>query len=93
MKAKYLDIFTDFGYKKIFGEEANKAILLDFFNALLPAAGNIKDLSFKNTEQQGVRINDRKAIFDIYCENERGEKFIVEMQKIKQDFFKERTLY
>ena len=78
---------------KIFGEEANKAILLDFFNALLPATGNIKDLSFKNTEQQGVRINDRKAIFDIYCENEWGEKFIVEMQKIKQDFFKELTLY
>ena len=41
----------------------------------------------------GININDRKAVFDIFCENEKGEKFIVEMQKTKQDFFKERTLY
>ena len=93
MKAKYLDIFTDFGFKKIFGEEANKLILIDFFNALLPDISPIRDLTFKNTEQQGININDRKAVFDIYCENDKGEKFIVEMQKTKQDFFKERTLY
>ncbi|MCW5210151.1 PD-(D/E)XK nuclease family transposase, partial [Desulfobulbus sp. US1] len=35
---------------------------------------------------------DRKAIFDLYCENERGEKFIVELQKSKQNFFKDRAL-
>ena len=53
----------------------------------------IKDLYFKKTEQLGVNINDRKAVFDIYCENELGEKYIVEMQKSKQDYFKERTIY
>lgn len=91
--AKYLDLFTDYGFKKIFGEEANKAILIDFLNSLLPQDTLIKDLTFKNTEQLGVAPDDRKAVYDIYCENERGEKFIVELQKNKQNYFKERTIY
>ena len=93
MKAKYLNPFTDFGFKKIFGEEASKPLLLDFLNALLTQEQNIIDLSFKNTEQLGFTESDRKAIYDIYCENERGEKFIVELQKAKQNYFKERTIY
>ena len=35
----------------------------------------------------------RKAVFDIFCENEKGEKFIVEMQKARQNFFKDRALF
>ncbi len=93
MKAKYLNPFTDFGFKKIFGEEASKPLLLDFLNALLPQANKIADLTFKNTEQLGQTEADRKAIYDIYCENENGEKFIVELQKAKQNYFKERTIY
>jgi len=91
--AKYLDIFTDYGFKKIFGEEANKPILIDFLNSLLPKDTLIRNLTFKNTEQLGITPDDRKAIYDIYCENERGEKFIVELQKSKQNYFKERTIY
>src|ERR1700679_2423011 len=90
--AKYIDIFTDYGFKKIFGEEANKNFLIDFLNSLLPDA-HIKDLTFKNTEQLPVTINERKAVYDIYCENDRGEKFIVELQKAKQNYFIERTIY
>ncbi len=93
MKAKYINPFTDFGFKKIFGEEASKPLLLDFLNALLPQQTKIVDLNFKNTEQPGQTDLDRKAIYDIYCENERGEKFIVELQKAKQNYFKERTIY
>jgi len=93
MKAKYLNPFTDFGFKKIFGEEASKPLLLDFLNALLPNTDNIVDLTFKNNEQLGQTDLDRKAIYDIYCENEKGEKFIVELQKAKQNYFKERTIY
>lgn len=93
MKAKYINPFTDFGFKKIFGEEASKPLLIDFLNALLPEANNIIDLTFKNAEQLGQTDSDRKAIYDIYCENEKGEKFIVELQKAKQNFFKERTIY
>lgn len=93
MKAKYVNPFTDFGFKKIFGEEASKPILLDFLNALLPAASKIKDLSFKNIEHLGQAEVDRKSLFDIYCEAENGERFIVELQKAKQNYFRERTVY
>ncbi len=93
MKAKYINPFTDFGFKKIFGEEASKPLLIDFLNALLPQQNKIVDLSFKNTEQLGQTEVDRKAVYDIYCENENGEKFIVELQKAKQNYFKERTIY
>ncbi len=93
MKAKYINPFTDFGFKKIFGEEASKPLLIDFLNALLPQQNKIIDLSFKNTEQLGQTDLDRKAIYDIYCENKNGERFIVELQKAKQNFFKERTIY
>jgi len=66
---------------KIFGEEASKPLLIDFLNALLPQPDKIVDLNFKNNEQLGQADLDRKAIYDIYCENEKGEKFIVELQK------------
>ena len=93
MKAKYINPFTDFGFKKIFGEEASKPLLIDFLNALLPQASKIIDLTFKNTEQLGQTDADRRAIYDIYCESENSEKFIVELQKAKQNYFKERTIY
>ena len=93
MKAKYINPFTDFGFKKIFGEEASKPLLIDFLNALLPLRNKIKDLSFKNPEKLGALEADRKAIYDIYCESESGEKFIVELQKAKQNYFRERTIY
>jgi predicted transposase/invertase (TIGR01784 family) len=91
---KYINPFTDYGFKRLFGEEPNKDLLLDFLNELLKAEqGQIKDLTYLKTEHLGTLADDRKAIFDIYCENEKGEKFIVELQKAKQDFFKDRTVY
>jgi predicted transposase/invertase (TIGR01784 family) len=93
MKAKYINPFTDFGFKKIFGEEASKPLLIDFLNALLPQTNKIIDLSFKNTEQLPQSEAERKAIYDIFCESENGEKFIVELQKSKQNYFKDRTIY
>ncbi|RYE27184.1 MAG: Rpn family recombination-promoting nuclease/putative transposase, partial [Sphingobacteriaceae bacterium] len=93
MRAKYINPFTDFGFKKIFGEEASKPLLIDFLNALLPIQHKIANLSFKNTEQLGQTDLDRKAIYDIYCETDKGEKFIVELQKAKQNYFIERTVY
>lgn len=91
---KYINPFTDYGFKKLFGEEINKDLLLDFLNELLKEEqGPIKDLTYLKTEHLGIGEADRKAIFDLYCENERGEKFIVELQKTKQNFFKDRTVY
>ncbi len=91
---KYINPFTDYGFKKLFGEEPNKDLLLDFLNVLLKEEqGEITDLTYLKSEHLGTSELDRKAIFDLYCENEKGEKFIVELQKTKQNFFKDRTLY
>jgi len=93
MKARYINPYTDFGFKKLFGEEGSKNLLIDFLNHLLPGEHNIVSLAFKNSEQLGVITTDRKAIFDIHCENEKGDRFIVEMQKAKLKFFKDRALF
>lgn len=91
---KYINPFTDYGFKKLFGEEPNKDLLLDFLNELLrEEQGEIVELTYLKSEHLGASIIDRKAIFDLYCENEKGEKFIVELQKTKQSFFKDRTIY
>ncbi len=94
VREKYLNPFTDFGFKRLFGEELNKDLLVDFLNELLKEQqGRIANLTFLKTEQLGKTELDRRAIFDLYCENEKGEKFIVEMQKSKQNFFKDRSIY
>ncbi len=93
-KEKYINPFTDYGFKRLFGEEPSKELLLDFLNELLVAEqGRIKTLTYLKSDRLGTSEDDRKAIFDLYCENEKGEKFIVELQKTKQKFFKDRTVY
>jgi len=93
-KEKYVNFFTDYGFKKLFGEEPNKDLLIDFLNELLKGKqAPITKLTYLKTEHIGHTEIDRKAIFDLYCENEEGEKFIVELQKAKQRFFKDRSVY
>lgn len=93
MKARYINPYTDFGFKKLFGEEGSKNLLIDFLNQLLPSQHKIVNLTFKDTEQLSAIPTHRKAIIDIHCENEKGEPFIVEMQKDKIKFFKDRSLF
>ena len=91
---KYVNPFTDYGFKRLFGEEPSKDLLLDFLNELLrEEQGEIVELTYLKNEVLGHTGLDRKAVFDLYCTNEKGEKFIVELQKTKQKFFKDRTLY
>ena len=91
---RFINPFTDFGFKKLFGEEPNKDLLLDFLNELLKKhTGPITDLSYIKNEQLGATSLDRKAVFDLHCANEKGERFIVELQKTKQTFFKDRTIF
>lgn len=91
--SRYIDPYSDFGFKKLFGEEANKDILIDFLNTFLPEKHQIASLAFRNVEQLGSIPIDRRAFFDIYCEAQNGEKFIVEMQKAKQHYFKDRAIF
>ncbi len=91
---RYINPFTDFGFKKIFGSEVNKDLLIAFLNSLLPDdAGIIADLSFMPTEQTGRSDYDRRAIFDLHCKNQHGDTFIVEMQRAKQNYFKDRSVF
>jgi predicted transposase/invertase (TIGR01784 family) len=91
--AKYINPYTDFGFKKLFGEEANKALLIDFLNQLLPERHQIADLSFQNVEALPDTVEERKAFFDIQCIATSGERFIVEMQKARIAYFKDRSMY
>lgn len=92
--AKNINPFTDFGFKKLFGEEASKDILLDFLNAVLEdEVVQITDLEFSKNEHLGPSELDRNVVFDIFCRTAKGERIIIEMQKFFQTFFKERSLY
>ncbi len=93
LQERYVNLLTDFGFKRVFGSEPNKQLLVDFLNTLLPAHHHIKALSYKTTENLGNTQLDRKAIFDIYCQGENGDRFIVEIQKAKQNFFKDRSVF
>ena len=92
-KDKYVNPYTNFGFKKLFGTEINKDLLISFINSLLHGREVVKDLTYLNTEHLGISETDRKAVFDVYCENEKGEKILVEMQRGIQQYFKDRSLY
>ncbi len=94
MPTKYINPFTDFGFKRIFGTEENKDVLLDFLNAVLQHLEiQIVELNYKNTEIQGINEEDRKIIFDLYCTNEKGETFIIELQIGRQKYFQKRLVF
>ena len=90
---KFINPFTDYGFKKIFGQEISKDLLIDFLNDLLKGVRVITDLTFLNNEQLPKYDEGRGLIYDIYCCTDTGEKIIVEMQNKSQLHFKERALY
>ena len=90
---RYVNFYTDFAFKKLFGTEINKELLISFLNALLHGREEIEDITYLNAERLGTQEYDRRAVFDVYCRNEKGEHFIVEMQKGEQQFFKDRSIY
>lgn len=93
MVEKYINPHTDFGFKRLFGSEFNKELLISFLNAMFRGEQNVQDVTYLNSEQLGDRIDARRAVFDVYCTNDKGERFIVEMQNVYQEFFKDRTIY
>lgn len=90
---KYINPFTDFGFKKIFGEEASKKSLISFLNDILPIEYRVKEITFQPSEQLGTMEEMRTAIYDIYCRDEKGGEFIVEMQNARQTYFKDRAVF
>ncbi|TGX81389.1 Rpn family recombination-promoting nuclease/putative transposase [Palleniella muris] len=92
-EAKYINPYTDFGFKFLFGTECNKEFLIEFLNALLPMDQKIQDITYLNPEQLGDTAAERKSVFDVYCHCDDGSYVIVEMQRAPQVFFKDRCVY
>ena len=90
---RYVNPYTDFGFKKLFGTELNKDLLISFLNALFKGQKEITDLTYLNNEHLGDRYTDRRAVYDVYCQLADGSKMIVEMQKAEQQYFKDRSIY
>ena len=91
---RYINPYTDFGFKKLFGTEMNKDLLKSFLNALFGEGKNkITDVQYLNSEVLGESSADRRSVFDVYCKTRSGSYFIVEMQKAEQANFKDRSIY
>ena len=90
---RFINPFTDVGFKRIFGQEINKDLLIDFLNSLLEGEKKITDITFLDKELLPEFENDRSVIYDVYCTDESGEEFIVEMQNREHVNFKERAVY
>ena len=93
LRERYVNFYTDFAFKKLFGTEMNKDLLISFLNALLQGHEEITDLTYLNTEQLGTAETERKAVFDVYCQTVTGERILIEMQKAEQQFFKDRSIF
>ncbi|BDD07419.1 Rpn family recombination-promoting nuclease/putative transposase [Aureibacter tunicatorum] len=94
MRERFLNPYTDFGFKKIFGEEINKDLLIDFLNHLITDLDSpIEDLQYLKNEHLPRFEESRRAIFDLHCRTEKGDRFIVEIQRAKQEHFRDRSIF
>ena len=86
----FIDPCTDYGFKRIFGDEK---LLINFLNSLLEGERVITKLEYMNNERVAKQKDERRVIYDLYCKTDTGEHIIVEMQKRSQKHFKDRALY
>jgi len=83
---------SDTAFKKIFGSEEYKEVTIGLINSFIPER-KIASLEFVNVEMQGQTEKERRSAVDVICTDENGAKFVVEMQKAKQENFRERMIY
>lgn len=89
----FIDLTSDFGFKKLFGEEPNKDLLISFLNGVFEGRKQIHDLEYARSEGLGDGPDEGSAIFDLVCTGTDGEKFIIEVQRARQENFKKRALF
>lgn len=92
-KLKYIDPLIDFAFKKIFGSEPNKDLLIAFLNEVLRGKKHITDLVYNQTEFPGELATEGSVIFDLLCTGDQGEQFMIEVQRGKQENFKQRAIF
>lgn len=90
---KFIVPFSDWGFKRIFGREESKGILINFLNALFSGRHVVTDLTYVNKERQGETKDSRTIAYDIYCTTSDGENIIVEMQNERQRHFVDRSIF
>jgi predicted transposase/invertase (TIGR01784 family) len=90
---KYIDPLVDFAFKKIFGSEPNKDLLIAFLNEVFRGRKQIIDLVYNKNEHPGDLKNEGSAIFDLLCTGTNRDQFIIEVQRGRQGNFKERALF
>lgn len=93
MSSRFVNPFTDLGFKVIFGQPASKGLLITLLNELLAGEHYIEDLCFLDKEDHADNIHDKGIIYDLYCRTNSGEYVIVEMQNRWHSHFLDRTLY
>ena len=93
--SKFLDPKNDFAFKRIFGSERNKDILIHFINDILRFEGNskIKEVSLIKTAQDPEIAASKQSLIDVLCSDEMGRKYIIEMQVAKTKGFEKRAQY
>lgn len=89
---KYLNLLNDKIFKIVFGTPGREELMIAFLNRVI-LGPKIKSLKYLNTEHWGPTFEDRGAFFDLLCENEDGEKFVVEIQNYPQEYYNKRSVY
>ena len=92
-KNRYVDLLVDFSFKKIFGTDTNKAVLIDLLNTIFEGRKVIIDLVYNKNEHHGENQEEGTAIFDLLCTGDKGEKFLIEVQHSKPSNFKKRSIF
>ena len=87
---RYINVLTDYGFKKVFGD---KEVMTAFLTDLLQPKSPIQDITFLDKEHDGIAEYERGVIYDLLCQTEDGEEFIVEMQNRNQAQFSDRIIY
>ena len=90
---KYINPMLDWSFKKIFGTDPNKDLLIAFLNEVFKGRKNIVDLVYNKNEHHGNNKKEGSAIFDLLCTGDRGEKFLIEVQNAKPVNFKKRAVF
>ena len=88
----YANLTNDYMFKRVFGSEECKDILIAFLNRIV-GNGDIEDVTFQNTEHLGPTADGRRAVFDIAVRTKSGEEYIIEMQLAQQEYFRDRSLF
>ena len=88
---RYADLTFDKGFKIVLGRPGSEEVLKHLLNSLLGTS--IVHLEYRNTEHPGMTEEERSSRFDVYCEDETGSCFQVEMQNWSQKYFYKRAIY